>query len=106
MLSSVESPTVVGLDGLRSGAEELFFILGPCVIESEEITLRVAREVARISNEAGVPVVFKSSFDKANRTSAESYRGPGLKQGLAILKDVREKTGLPIISDIHTPDQA
>ncbi len=106
MLSSVESPTVVGLDGLRSGAEGLFFILGPCVIESEEITLRVAREVARISNEAGVPVVFKSSFDKANRTSAESYRGPGLKQGLAILKDVREKTGLPIISDIHTPDQA
>ena len=63
-------------------------------------------EVARISNLAGVPVVFKSSFDKANRTSVESYRGPGLKRGLAILKDVREKTGLPIISDIHTPDQA
>jgi 2-dehydro-3-deoxyphosphooctonate aldolase (KDO 8-P synthase) len=55
---------------------------------------------------AEVPVLFKASFDKANRTSVESYRGPGLKQGLAILNDVRQKTGLPIISDIHTPDQA
>jgi 2-dehydro-3-deoxyphosphooctonate aldolase (KDO 8-P synthase) len=106
MRSPVEAPAAVDLGGLRLAAGELFFVLGPCVIENEEITLHVAREVARISKIAGVPVVFKASFDKANRTSVESYRGPGLQRGLAILKDVREKTGLPIISDIHTPDQA
>jgi len=106
MHSPLEAPRAVDLGGHRLDAGQLFFVLGPCVIESEELTLYIAQEVARIGNVAGVPVLFKASFDKANRTSVESYRGPGLKQGLAILKDVRQKTGLPIISDIHTPDQA
>ena len=106
MHSPLEAPRAVDLGGHRLDTGELFFVLGPCVIESEELTLHIAQEVARIGNIAGVPVLFKASFDKANRTSVESYRGPGLKQGLAILKDVRQKTGLPIISDIHTPDQA
>ena len=106
MHSPPEAARVVDLGGHRFGAGKLFFVLGPCVIESEELTLHVAREVARISRVAGVPVIFKASFDKANRTSVESYRGPGMKQGLAILNNVRQKTGLPIISDIHTPDQA
>ncbi len=88
------------------GRENLFFILGPCVIESEQLTLDVAAEVARIGRAAGVPVLFKSSFDKANRTSQDSFRGPGLREGLRILSEVKEKTGLPIVSDIHTPDQA
>ena len=88
------------------GGEELFFILGPCVIESEQLTLDVAAEVARIGRSTGVPVLFKSSFDKANRTSQESFRGPGLREGLRILSEVKAKTGLPIVSDIHTPDQA
>ncbi|MGB6064233.1 MAG: 3-deoxy-8-phosphooctulonate synthase [Desulfomonilaceae bacterium] len=98
--------TTLRVGDFRLGTDQLFFVLGPCVIESKELTLHVAQEVARISRTTGLPAVFKASFDKANRTSVDSYRGPGLKQGLAILNAVREKTGLPIISDIHTPDQA
>ncbi len=86
--------------------DRLFMILGPCVIESEALTLEIAHEVARISRDRNLPVLFKASFDKANRTSVTSFRGPGLEKGLSILSGVREKTGLPIISDIHTPDQA
>jgi 2-dehydro-3-deoxyphosphooctonate aldolase (KDO 8-P synthase) len=87
-------------------AETPFMILGPCVIESEELTLEVAQELVRIHEVTGIPVIFKASFDKANRTSIESFRGPGLDRGLEILARVREKSGLPIISDIHSPDQA
>jgi 2-dehydro-3-deoxyphosphooctonate aldolase (KDO 8-P synthase) len=87
-------------------SDQLFLILGPCVIESEALTLDVAVEVARIGRTTGIPVLFKASFDKANRTSVTSFRGPGLEKGLSILAHVREKTGLPIVSDIHIPDQA
>jgi len=86
--------------------KELFFILGPCVLEGLESALKIAREIAFISHELEIPVVFKSSFDKANRTSVKSFRGPGLKQGLEWLAIIREKTGLPVITDIHSPDQA
>ena len=86
--------------------EGLFLIAGPCVIESEQLALDVATEVARVGRVAGIPVLFKSSFDKANRTSVDSFRGPGMTRGLEILAMVREKTGLPLLSDIHTPDQA
>ena len=89
-----------------SDKNSLFFIVGPCVIENRELTLEVANEVARISRTYNVSMLFKSSFDKANRTSVESFRGPGLEQGLEILSDVRSLTGLPIVSDIHSPDQA
>jgi len=88
------------------GGEGLFTILGPCVIESEGLALEVAEEVARVSRSTGVPALFKASFDKANRTSMDSFRGPGLEEGLRILARVREKTGLPIMSDIHLPEQA
>jgi 2-dehydro-3-deoxyphosphooctonate aldolase (KDO 8-P synthase) len=88
------------------GAETPFMILGPCVIESEELTLETALELAAFHDATGIPVIFKASFDKANRTSIESFRGPGLDRGLEILARVREKTGLPVISDIHSPDQA
>ncbi len=90
---------------LRSG-DGLFLIAGPCVIESEDLALEVALEVARVGRVTGIPVLFKSSFDKANRTSVDSFRGPGITRGLEILAMVRERTGLPVLSDIHTPDQA
>jgi 2-dehydro-3-deoxyphosphooctonate aldolase (KDO 8-P synthase) len=104
-LVAASSAVVIGDYRLGEG-EDLFLILGPCVIESEDMTLRVAREVARISRDHNIPVIFKASFDKANRTSVDSYRGPGISRGLEILKTVREQTALPITSDIHTPDQA
>ena len=78
----------------------------PCVIESEQLILEVGHRLAEISTELGIPLVFKSSFDKANRTSVDSFRGPGLEKGLAILDKVREQTGLPVTTDIHLPEQA
>ncbi|MBI5250760.1 MAG: 3-deoxy-8-phosphooctulonate synthase [Desulfomonile tiedjei] len=92
--------------GNRSFGTGLFLILGPCVIESEELTLSIARRIAEISRSTGIPAIFKASFDKANRTSIDSYRGPGMERGLQILALVKRETGLPLISDIHTPDQA
>jgi 2-dehydro-3-deoxyphosphooctonate aldolase (KDO 8-P synthase) len=89
-----------------SKPEVLFFIAGPCVIENRECTLEVASEIARISNAHEIPILFKSSFDKANRTSIDSFRGPGIKMGLEILSDVKSFTGLPVVSDIHSAEQA
>lgn len=86
--------------------KHLFAICGPCVIESPEHTRTIGREVARTGRAAGVPTVFKASFDKANRTSLDSYRGPGLARGLKILAEVRRETGLPVLTDIHEPSQA
>jgi len=87
-------------------SEPLLFIAGPCVIESEELVLRVAETLADVGAKNGWHVVFKSSFDKANRTSVDSFRGPGLEKGLAILANVRERTGLPVLTDVHEPAQA
>ena len=84
----------------------LAFILGPCVIESEQHALDTAIALKEIATRVGVPVVFKASFDKANRTSLQSFRGPGLKDGLRVLGLVRERTALPILTDIHEPAQA
>ncbi|MEW6351508.1 MAG: 3-deoxy-8-phosphooctulonate synthase [Thermodesulfobacteriota bacterium] len=95
----------VGRTCLGDG-DKLFLVLGPCVIESESLAMEVATEVARLAGKTGLPMVFKSSYDKANRTSANSFRGPGIGQGLRILASVREATGLPVLSDIHAPDQA
>jgi 2-dehydro-3-deoxyphosphooctonate aldolase (KDO 8-P synthase) len=84
----------------------LAFILGPCVIESEQHALDTAITLKEIANRVGVPVVFKASFDKANRTSLASFRGPGLKDGLRVLGLIRERTALPILTDIHEPAHA
>src|SRR5262249_3825923 len=81
-------------------------IAGPCVIESEDHTLRMGRALQELAREAGLPLIFKASFDKANRTSIQSYRGPGLDAGLRILSRIRQETRLPITSDIHEPGQA
>lgn len=84
----------------------LLFIAGPCVIESEDLVNQVADRLAVIASECGANLVFKASFDKANRTSVSSFRGPGLQEGLAILDRVRERTGLPVTTDIHEPSHA
>jgi 2-dehydro-3-deoxyphosphooctonate aldolase (KDO 8-P synthase) len=84
----------------------LGFVIGPCVIESRTHAVDLATEIAAIARRAGCPVIFKASFDKANRTSLSSYRGPGLDEGLRTLEAVKAKTGLPLLTDIHEPAQA
>ena len=84
----------------------MFVIAGPCVIESEAMSLRVAETLRTVADRLGLSLVFKSSFDKANRSSSASYRGPGEQEGLRILEKVRDATGLPLLTDIHTPEQA
>ena len=79
----------------------LFLIAGPCVIESEGHALMMAEKLGAVAGELGVPYIFKASYDKANRTSVASYRGPGLKNGLKILAKIKKKTGLPILTDVH-----
>ena len=94
-------------EGVRAGGgAPLLLLAGPDVIESEAHTLRMAEALASIARDRGVALVFKASFDKANRTSAASFRGPGLAEGLRVLRRVKEETGLPITSDFHLPDQA
>ena len=83
-----------------------FFILGPCVMENQELLYQVAEKVAHVGQKFNVPVIFKSSFDKANRTSIHSYRGPGIERGMEMLNNVKEKFGLPVTTDIHEPFQA
>jgi 2-dehydro-3-deoxyphosphooctonate aldolase (KDO 8-P synthase) len=86
--------------------DRLVIIAGPCVIESAESSLRHAERLAKLSREAGLGLVFKSSFDKANRTSYSSFRGPGLETGIRILERVKRETGLPVLTDVHEPYQA
>ncbi len=88
------------------GGADLVLIAGPCVIESEESCLRHAVRLREITAKAGYPFVFKCSFDKANRTSHKSFRGPGLDKGLAILEKVKRETGVAVLTDIHEPGQA
>jgi len=83
-----------------------FLIAGPCVIESEQIVMETAGSIAEIARSLGMPYVFKSSFDKANRTSITSFRGPGVEKGLEILKKVKDRLGLPVLTDVHTEEQA
>jgi len=93
-------------DLFTSSKEKIFFIAGPCVLESLELALKVGVELARIREKLGVTIVFKSSFDKANRTSLDSFRGPGLETGLKWLEKIKKETGLPLLTDYHTPEQA
>jgi 2-dehydro-3-deoxyphosphooctonate aldolase (KDO 8-P synthase) len=88
------------------GGHPLVLVAGPCVLESEAHALGLAAAIAAIARRRGVPCVFKASYDKANRTSAGSFRGPGLEEGLRILSRIRSETGLPILTDIHDPGQA
>lgn len=92
-------------DAVFGKGRPLVLIAGPCVMESEAHTLDIARQLLELKNELGIGVVFKASFDKANRTSIDAYRGPGLDKGLAILDQVRRQTGLPVLSDVHDVSQ-
>lgn len=87
------------------GDAPLFVIAGPCVIESEALVLSVAETLRGIADRLGIVLIFKSSFDKANRSSGATFRGPGMDEGLRILEKVRAETGLPVLTDIHTPEQ-
>ncbi len=88
------------------GGQQLAFIAGPCVIESVEGTMDLAEKLVKLAKDLKVPFVFKASFDKANRTSIDSYRGPGILEGLDILKEVRDRFNVPVLTDIHEPWQA
>ncbi len=99
------NPVAIGPYRCGKG-QPLLLIAGPCVIESEELCLTVARELRSLQDRLGIPIVFKASFDKANRTSVTSFRGPGLHAGLRILEKVSKTAGLPVTTDIHWPEQA
>ena len=88
----------VGLD------KPFFLIAGPCVVESEQLQMDVAGELKRMTGELGIAFIFKSSYDKANRSSGESYRGPGMEQGLEILAKVKKSVGVPVLTDVHTEE--
>ena len=96
----------VAVGEIDCGSNELFLIAGPCVIEEESMMLRTAERLKGISDEVGIPVVFKSSFSKDNRSSLEYYQGPGLEEGLRILERIKRELELPILTDIHYPTQA
>jgi len=99
-LSPLKTLVEVGLDA------PLFVMAGPCVIENKEICLDIAGRLVEIGQKTGVGMIFKASFDKANRTSISSFRGPGLEKGLEILAAVRRETNLPVMTDVHEPGQA
>lgn len=83
------------------GGSPLFLIAGPCVIENESHALRMAESIAAVTRGLGMPFIFKASYDKANRTSLKSFRGPGIEEGVRILKQVRKQTGVPVLTDVH-----
>jgi 2-dehydro-3-deoxyphosphooctonate aldolase (KDO 8-P synthase) len=87
-------------------AHRRFLIAGPCVIESERLAMETAARIAEITRALGMPYIFKSSYDKANRSSIDSFRGPGLREGLAVLRKVREQVGVPVLTDVHTVEEA
>ena len=99
-------PTAVEIGNVTVGNGVLFLIAGPCVIESEELVLKTAEQIARIAASHKVPLIFKSSYDKANRSAVTSYRGMGMEEGLRILQKVKSEVGVPVLSDVHAPEEA
>src|ERR1700739_3842056 len=88
-------------DNVRIGSGGLFLIAGPCVIESETYAIRMAEIIKGVTRSLNLPFIFKASYDKANRTSLKSFRGPGLKEGLRILQKVKDEVKIPILTDVH-----
>lgn len=96
----------MNLCGFKVGLEHPFFLIaGPCVIESRQMAFDTAGQLQEITQALGIPFIYKSSFDKANRSSLASYRGPGMQEGLQILSDVRTELGVPVLTDVHEKDQ-
>jgi 2-dehydro-3-deoxyphosphooctonate aldolase (KDO 8-P synthase) len=92
----------MNLCGFEVGLDRpLFLIAGPCVIESEQLALDTAGQLKEMTSELGIPFIYKSSFDKANRSSADSFRGPGMEEGIYILEKVRKQIGIPVLTDVH-----
>jgi 2-dehydro-3-deoxyphosphooctonate aldolase (KDO 8-P synthase) len=94
-------PEAFSIDHIQVGQGRLFLIAGPCVIESEPHALKIAESVAAIAHGKNLPCIFKASYDKANRTSIRSFRGPGLEEGLRVLRAVRSSVGIPVLTDVH-----
>ena len=92
------------IGSIAVGRGTLFLIGGPCVLESEQHARRMAEAIARVTSDVGMPYIFKASYDKANRTSIHSFRGPGLVEGARILRAIAKDTGLPVLTDVHTPE--
>lgn len=98
---------IISVNHVKFGSgQKLVLIAGPCVLEDEKIVFQIAEALKKITSKFKVPLVFKASYDKANRTSIDSYRGPGLKNGLEILAKIKKKYRVPILSDIHSPQEA
>jgi 2-dehydro-3-deoxyphosphooctonate aldolase (KDO 8-P synthase) len=98
-------PSSFRIGNITAGSSQLFLIAGPCVLESETHARTLADAIQRITSDLGIPYLFKASYDKANRTSIHSYRGPGLQEGCRILRAIGEANQLPVLTDVHTPDQ-
>ena len=99
-------PVAIGKIQCGSPAHPLTILAGPCVIESRDLTLRIAERLNTVCHALSLPLVFKASFDKANRTSSNAFRGLGMQEGLRVLEEVSRQTGLPTVTDIHLPEQA
>jgi 2-dehydro-3-deoxyphosphooctonate aldolase (KDO 8-P synthase) len=99
------SSTTFNIGNVKIGTDSLFLISGPCVIESEELCFTVARALKKITRDLSIPFIFKASYDKANRSSLKSFRGPGLQKGLQILRSVKESLNIPVTSDIHCREE-
>ncbi|MBL7865905.1 MAG: 3-deoxy-8-phosphooctulonate synthase [Cyclobacteriaceae bacterium] len=97
---------IVNVGNIACGAEQLFVISGPCVIEEESIMMKTAEKLKEVSARLNVPIIYKSSFQKDNRSSAKYYDGPGLAKGVKLLAKIKEQFGFPLLTDIHYPDQA
>lgn len=97
---------IVKVGNIQCGADELFVISGPCVIEEESIMMKTAEKLKEVSERLHVPIIYKSSFQKDNRSSVKYYDGPGLDKGVKMLAKVKEQFGFPLLTDIHYPDQA
>jgi 2-dehydro-3-deoxyphosphooctonate aldolase (KDO 8-P synthase) len=99
------SKKVVEVGGIQCGGDQLFLIAGPCVIEHEKTMFTTAERVKKISEKLNIPFIFKSSFQKDNRSSLDYYSGPGIKDGLDILQSIKDKFKVPVVSDVHYPQQ-
>ena len=102
----MKTKKIVNVGDIACGADDLFLISGPCVIEDESIMMKTAEHLKKVEEKLNIPIIYKSSFTKDNRSSLDFYQGPGVDEGLKILQRVKDEFGFPLLTDIHTPDQA
>jgi 2-dehydro-3-deoxyphosphooctonate aldolase (KDO 8-P synthase) len=102
----MKSKKIVKVGDIECGSDQLFLISGPCVIESESIMMKTAEHLKKVQEKLNIPIIYKSSFTKDNRSSLDFYNGPGIDEGLKMLQRIKNDFGFPLLTDIHTPDQA